>query len=124
MGRLDRPGAQHHPFRFDGEYLAPAFHFHTDRRFLLEQHPPDEHVAPHGEVETMAPRMQVGDGGAHPPPIQVVRGPYTDACRVRAVGILAYSVIQLGSCWIPGSYTPCIRLMYLILKGFFQTCHL
>src|SRR5215813_15129212 len=90
MRRLDRPGAQHHPFRFDGEDLAPTFHFHPDRLFRLEHHPPDEHVAPYGEVETMAPRMQVGDGGAHPPPLQVVRGPDPDACRVRAVRILDY----------------------------------
>ena len=27
-----------------------------------------------------------------------------------------------GSCWIPGSYIPCIGLKHLILKGFFQRC--
>jgi len=78
-GRLERPGAQHHPFRFDGEYLAPASTSTPTAFFLREQHLPYEHVTPHSEVETMAPRMQMGDSGAHPPPIQVVRGPDTDA---------------------------------------------
>ena len=50
----------------------------------------------------MALRMQVGDGGAHPPPIQVVRGPDTDACRVRAVGILDSAVIQLHTGVVEG----------------------
>jgi hypothetical protein len=101
-GGVARRGAQHHPCRFDGEALAPACHFHTDRLFLREHHPPYEHVAPHGEVETMAPRVQVGDGGAHPPPIQVVRGPDTNACRVGAVGILDDAVIQLHTGVVEG----------------------
>src|SRR5207302_9371511 len=29
-----------------------------------------------------------------------------------------------GSCWIPGSYTPCTGLKHLILNGFFQRCHI
>ena len=29
-----------------------------------------------------------------------------------------------GSCWIPGSYTPCTGLNHLILNGFFQRCHI
>ena len=29
-----------------------------------------------------------------------------------------------GSCWIPGSYTPCAGLKHLILNGFFQRCHI
>ena len=27
---------------------------------------------------------------------------------------------EAGSCWIPGSYTPCKGLKYLISKGFFK----
>src|SRR6266851_9221124 len=29
-----------------------------------------------------------------------------------------------GSCWIPGSWIPCIGLKYLILNGFFQRCYI
>jgi hypothetical protein len=29
-----------------------------------------------------------------------------------------------GSCWIPGSYTPCTGLKHLILNGFFQRCRI
>jgi hypothetical protein len=29
-----------------------------------------------------------------------------------------------GSCWIPGSYTPCTGLKHLILQGFFQRCRI
>src|SRR5438552_7345137 len=29
-----------------------------------------------------------------------------------------------GSCWIPGSYTPCTGLKPLILNGFFQRYHI
>jgi hypothetical protein len=29
-----------------------------------------------------------------------------------------------GSCWIPGSYTPCTGLKRLILNGFFQRCRI
>src|SRR2546428_5574645 len=29
-----------------------------------------------------------------------------------------------GSCWIPGSYTPCAGLKHLILNGFFQRCRI
>ena len=29
-----------------------------------------------------------------------------------------------GSCWIPGSYTPCTGLKHLILNGFFQSCRI
>jgi hypothetical protein len=29
-----------------------------------------------------------------------------------------------GSCWIPGSCTPCTGLNHLILNGFFQRCRI
>jgi hypothetical protein len=34
------------------------------------------------------------------------------------------SYYRNGSCWIPGSYIPYIGHKRLILKGFFQRCHL
>ena len=32
--------------------------------------------------------------------------------------VVAYLLLADGSCWIPGSYIPCIGLQHVIFKGF------
>jgi hypothetical protein len=88
VGRSDRPGAQHHPVGFDGEHLAPAFGFHADGLSILDHDLPDEHPAPHRQVQAVAHRLKMRDRRAHAHPIQVVRGSHAHASGVWAIRIL------------------------------------
>src|SRR6266568_1689317 len=54
-------------------------------------------------------------------------GPTGGGAARRAVVLAGGSpagAIPRGSCWIPGSYTPCTGLKHLILNGFFQRCRI
>ena len=73
MGRSDRPGAQHHPAGFDVENLAAAFGFDADGLAIPDQDLPDEHSAPHRQVQVVAHRIEMRHRRAHPHAIDVIR---------------------------------------------------
>src|SRR5712691_13359079 len=87
LGRSDGPSAQHHTVGFDGEHLAPAFGFHADGPYILEHHLPDEHPAPHRQVQTVTHRLEMRDRRAHAHAVQVVRGRHAKASGVLAIRI-------------------------------------
>ena len=55
-------------------------------------------MAPNGEIETVAHRIEVGHGSAHSHAVQVVRRRYADTGRVGAIRILcrAEPLLQTG----------------------------
>ena len=87
VGRFDRPGAQHHPVGCDGEHLPPAFGFYTDGLAILDHDLPDEHPAPHRQVQIVAHRLEMRERHAHAHAVQVIRGRHANASGVVAIRI-------------------------------------
>ena len=85
LGRSDRPGAQHHAARLDVEYLSSAFGFDADGLAILDQDLPDEHPAPHRQVQMVAHRIEMRHGRAHSHAVDIVRGRHTEAGGMQAV---------------------------------------
>ena len=73
---------------FDLEYLPAAFGFHADGLAILDQDLPDEHAAPHRQVQMVAHRIEMRHGSAHSHAVDVVRGRHAEAGGMQAVRIV------------------------------------
>ena len=73
-GRGNGPGTQDNLITFNGKLLATAFDHHPGRPCALKHQAQGEDIGLHGQVEAMACRAQVGQGGAHAHAVRVVHG--------------------------------------------------
>ena len=88
LGRTQGARAEHHFLRLYGKDLSAALRLDSDGLAVLEQDPPDVHLAADGKVEPVAVLAEVSDGRADPHAAEVVGWGYADARRIGAVGVL------------------------------------
>ena len=114
LGRPDGAAAQDDLVSFDVEDLAAALNLYSHGPFPVEQHPVGGDVAPHGDVQAVAGLAQVGEGGAHPYPVDVVKGPGRDgrvALRIVLVPVLRDTQGQAGIIESPVERQPLFPLV-------------
>ena len=75
VGRPDGAAADHYLLPLNGEHLAAALRLHAHGPLPLEQDAPGRNAAPHGQVQPVPGLLQVGQGHAHPHPVDGVAGP-------------------------------------------------
>ena len=95
MGRSDSAGAQHHAAAVDPEHLAAAFGFDADSLAVLDHDLADKDPASHRQVEIVAHRIEMRQGGAHPHAIDIVQQRRSETGRVQAV-LVRWVVIEDG----------------------------